>query len=85
FQLRACLATHNRHDSLINAGTGSGKTLPIALNLLLNNPTEANISLTISLLKRLQITQENDFNTKYHIPTIAINEETPCDNIYWNV
>lgn len=33
-QLRACLATYHAHDSLIDAGTGSGKTLPIVLNLL---------------------------------------------------
>lgn len=56
-QLRACLATHNGRDSLINAGTGSGKTLPIALNLLLDDPKAGHISLTISPLKRLQITQ----------------------------
>ena len=36
-QLRACLETYHGHDSLINAGTGSGKTLPIALNLLLDD------------------------------------------------
>lgn len=57
FQLRACLATQNGQDSLINAGTGSGKTLPIALNLLLDDPIDTGISLTISPLKRLQITQ----------------------------
>ena len=56
-QLRACLAKYHGHDPLINAGTGSGKTLPIALNLLLDNPSENGISLTISPLKRLQVTQ----------------------------
>ena len=56
-QLRSCLATHNNQDSLICAGTGSGKTLPITLNLLLDNPAKGSISLTISPLKRLQITQ----------------------------
>ena len=56
-QLRACLATYNGQDSLIGAGTGSGKTLPIALNLLLDDPKDAGISLTISPLKRLQVTQ----------------------------
>jgi ATP-dependent helicase YprA (DUF1998 family) len=52
-QLRSCLATHNGHDSLISAGMGSGKTLPIALNLLLDNPADGFISLTISPLKHL--------------------------------
>jgi hypothetical protein len=28
-QLRACLAKYHGHDSLIDAGTGSGKTSPI--------------------------------------------------------
>ena len=56
-QLRATLATYNGSDSLVNAGTGSGKTLPIALNLLLDDPLDNYISLTISPLKRLQVTQ----------------------------
>ena len=34
-QLRSCLATHNNQDSLIYAaGTGRGKTLPIALTVI---------------------------------------------------
>ena len=50
-QLWACLATYHAHDSLIGAGTGSSKTLPIALNLLLDNPWLKKIFLTISPLK----------------------------------
>jgi hypothetical protein len=100
-QLCSCLATHNRHDSLISAGTGSGKTLPIALNLLLDDPADGFISLTISPLKCLQITQVsqtllhmdtstftfwqgNDFNIKYGIPTVAINDDTLREDVYWN-
>ena len=56
-QLRAFLATSKGQDSLIEAGTGSGKTLPIALNLLLDDPADNLISLTILPLKCLQITQ----------------------------
>ena len=56
-QLRACLAAYKGQDSLIGAGTGNGKTLPIVLNLLLDDPKDAGISLTISPLKRLQVTQ----------------------------
>ncbi|KAF8241148.1 hypothetical protein L208DRAFT_11468 [Tricholoma matsutake] len=84
-QLRACLAMYNGRDSLISAGTGSGKTLPIVLNLLLDDPKDAGISLTISPLKRLQVTQANDFNTNYGILTITINDDTPREDLYWNV
>ena len=52
-QLCACLATFNGQDSLVDAGTGGGKTLPIALSLLLDDPANHFISLTISPLKRL--------------------------------
>ncbi|KAF8221807.1 hypothetical protein L208DRAFT_1325884, partial [Tricholoma matsutake] len=84
-QLCSCLATHNGHDSLISAGTGSGKTLPIAQNLLLDDPPDDFISLMISPLKCLQITQQgNDFNNKYRIPTVAINNDTPQEDVYWN-
>ena len=48
-------------DSLIVAGTGSGKTLPIALNILLDDPAKKLVTITFSPLKRLQVTQENDF------------------------
>ncbi|KAF8220653.1 hypothetical protein L208DRAFT_1332617, partial [Tricholoma matsutake] len=55
-QLHSCLATHNGHDSLITAGTGRGKTLPIALNLLIDDPADGFMSLMILPLKHLQIT-----------------------------
>ena len=56
-QLKSCLATFNGKDSLVYTGTGSGKTLPIALNILLEDPAKNLITITISPLKRLQITQ----------------------------
>ena len=86
-QLRAVLADQHRRDSLVYAvnGAGSGKTLPIALNILLDNPSDHKITLTISLLKRLQSTQENDFWVRYGIPTYAINEDTPRDDNWWKV
>lgn len=31
------------------------------------------------------MTQANDFNTKYGIPTITVNDETPRDDEYWKV
>jgi hypothetical protein len=36
-QLRAVLANRHHNDALIAAGTGSRKTLPIALNILLDD------------------------------------------------
>ena len=54
FQLKAVLATLNGQDSVITAGTGSGKTLCIIIPILLRPGT---ISMTISPLKRLQATQ----------------------------
>ncbi|KAF8228246.1 hypothetical protein L208DRAFT_1037258, partial [Tricholoma matsutake] len=77
-QLRSCLATHNNQDSLICAGTGSGKTLPIALNLKLN----AMIIYALPLM--CSIVQANDFNIKYRIPTVALNDDTPREEAYWN-
>ena len=56
FQLQASLAILNGQDSIITAGTGSGKTLcllPVIPILLRPN----SISITISPLKRLQVTQ----------------------------
>ncbi|KAF9219321.1 hypothetical protein BS17DRAFT_789494 [Gyrodon lividus] len=54
FQLQASLATLNGKDSIITAGTGSGKTLCIIIPLLLRPES---ISITVSPLKRLQATQ----------------------------
>lgn len=57
-QLRAAIATSEGSDSFIYASTGSGKTLCIALNIWLDWITKpATITITISPLKRLQITQ----------------------------
>ena len=53
-QLHVVLAdVHAKDASVVAAGTGSGKTLPIALCILLDNPTANYLSITISLLKRL--------------------------------
>ena len=84
-QLRAVLADHHGLDCLISAGTGSGKTLPTALKILLDDPAAALTTITLSPLKRLQVTQENDFNSKYGICTVVINEDTPRDDTWWDV
>jgi ATP-dependent helicase YprA (DUF1998 family) len=54
FQLKAVLALLSGQDTLIDAGTGSGKTLCMILPALLD-PTA--VSLVISPLKRLQVLQ----------------------------
>ncbi|KAF8151358.1 P-loop containing nucleoside triphosphate hydrolase protein [Crassisporium funariophilum] len=82
-QLRAILADRLGKESLISAGTGSGKTLPIAINILLDDPSKNLVTLTISPLTRLQATQEQDFVSRYGIQTFAINDHTPCDDTWW--
>lgn len=84
-QLRAVLADFHGLDSLISAGTGSGKTLPTALKILLDNPADNLITITLSPLKRLQVTQENDFNSRYGICTVVVNEDTPRHEAWWDV
>ena len=79
------LADVHAKDALVAAGTGSGKTLPIALCILLDDPTANYLSITISPLKRLQVTQESDFNNRFGILTVTVNEDTPRDNEWWNV
>ncbi|KAG2362625.1 hypothetical protein BDR07DRAFT_1284288, partial [Suillus spraguei] len=54
FQLEAVLAMLNGRDSVITAGTGSGKTLCIIIPILLRPGT---VRMTISPLKWLQATQ----------------------------
>jgi hypothetical protein len=84
-QLRSVLSDHHVFDCLIAAGTGSGKTLPTALKILLDDPASSLTTITLSPLKRLQVTQENDFNSKYGIKTVVINEDTPRDDTWWEV
>jgi hypothetical protein len=84
-QLRVVLANQTGKDCIVSAGTGSGKTLPIALNALLDDPEKSLITLTLSPLKCLQMTQESDFNFCYGIPTVVINEDMPRDDVWWSV
>ena len=39
----------------------------------------------ISPLKWLQVTQESDFNTRFQVTTIVINDDTSGENDWWNV
>ncbi|KAF8222529.1 hypothetical protein L208DRAFT_1219457, partial [Tricholoma matsutake] len=81
-QLCAYLVTHHSQDLLISAGTGSGKTSLIILNHLLNDPRDNGMSLTISPSGH---PGGNDFNAKYGIQTIVINDCTPREDTYWNM
>jgi len=58
--------------------------LAIALNLLLDDPHDNYVSITISPLKRLQMTQVNDFKLSNGLQ-IGINEDTPREDAFWNV
>ncbi|KAF8432233.1 P-loop containing nucleoside triphosphate hydrolase protein, partial [Boletus edulis BED1] len=79
FQLQASLATLKGLDSIITAGTGTGKTLCLFIPILLRPNS---ISITISPLKRLQVTQVSE-SENYGIRTVAINEDTPNDPGLW--
>jgi len=84
-QLRSILADQRGRDSLISAGTGSGKTLPIALCTLLDDPAKKKVTIVVSPLKRLQKSQANEFTTRFGIRAVAINEDTPRDSTWWSV
>ena len=84
-QLRSILADQRGLDSLISAGTGSGKTLPITLCTLLDDPAKKKVTIVVSPLKRLQKSQANEFTIRFGIRAVAINEDTPRDSTWWSV
>ncbi|KAJ7697338.1 hypothetical protein B0H17DRAFT_1197391 [Mycena rosella] len=81
-QLEAGIATGNGRHGLVIAPTGWGKTMCIAIPILL---CPEKITITISPLKRLQLVQVKEFAAKFGISTVAINEDTPNDPDLWNV
>jgi ATP-dependent helicase YprA (DUF1998 family) len=82
FQLTATIALMSGQDSLVDVGTGYGKTLCMILPSLLDSP--GTISIVVSPLKRLQVLQVLEFE-RYGIKTVAINEDTPNDPELWKV
>jgi hypothetical protein len=67
-----CRDGKDTHTSVqVSADTGSGMTLPIALDVLLDGLDKQFISVTISRFKRLRL-QVTDFNTRYGIPMVVI-------------
>ncbi|KAK1223963.1 hypothetical protein PQX77_013151 [Marasmius sp. AFHP31] len=79
-QVKAVCLSYN-NDSAIIAGTGSGKTLITALLMWMTG--RGRVSITISPLKRLQDTQGKDFEEKYQIPTLVVNESTERTAEFW--
>ena len=82
FQLTATISLMSGQDTLVDVGTGYGKTLCMIIPCLLDSP--GTISIVISPLKRLQAIQVLEFE-RYGIKTVAINEDTPNDPELWKV
>ena len=82
FQLTATISLMSGQDTLVDVGTGYGKTLCMIIPCLLDSP--GSISIIISPLKRLQAVQVLEFE-RYGIDTVAINEDTPNDPALWKV
>jgi superfamily II DNA helicase RecQ len=81
FQLRAALATVTKKDSIVNVGTGYGKTLAMILpHLLLPDA----VSLVLVPLKRIQWQHWTEF-TKYGVLAVVINEDTSREKVFWKV
>lgn len=72
FQLEAGLVAYWGKNTLINAGTGSGKTLSVIIPLLMDPEV---VSIIISPLKRLQSTQAKELE-RFLIKPIVINQDT---------
>ena len=75
------MATMSGQDTLVDVGTGAGKTLCMVLPCMLAPDT---IAIIFSPLKRLQAVQVLIFS-QYQIKAIAINEDTPNDPHLWKV
>ena len=81
FQLKATIATMSGQDSLLDVGTGYGKTLCMITPCLLD---PGSISIVVSPLKRLQAVHVLEFEC-YGVKTVSINEDTPNDPQLWKV
>ena len=81
FQLEATIAIMSGRDSLIDVGTGYGKTLCVIIFCLLNPES---LFVIFFPLERLQAVQVLEFEC-YGIKTLVINADTPNDPDLWNV
>jgi ATP-dependent helicase YprA (DUF1998 family) len=74
FQLRAIISTMSDQDSLIDVGTGNGKTLCMIILCLLSPKT---ISVVISPLKQLQLEAVQVLESeRYHVKTMTIRRHS---------
>ena len=81
FQLEATIGIMSGRHSLIDVGTGYGKTLCMIIPCL---PNPESLSVIFSPLKGLQAVQVLEFEC-FGIKTLAINEDTPNDPEIWKV
>ncbi|KAG6848143.1 hypothetical protein H0H93_002999 [Arthromyces matolae] len=79
FQIQAAIAIQKGRDILVRAGTGYGKTLAMILPALLN---PERVVITISPLRLIQQNHLQEF-TKYGVPTLVVNKDTPKDSTLW--
>ena len=71
FQLEAGLAAYQGKNSIVTAGTGSGKTLSMVIPLLMNPKA---VGIIVSPLKRLQSTQARELE-RFQIKPLVINQD----------
>ena len=71
FQLEAGLAAYWGKNTIVNAGTGSGKTLSMVIPLLMNPVA---VGIIVSPLKRLQNTQAMELE-RFSIKPLVINQD----------
>lgn len=100
-QLKIALAGSKGNDAFVVAGTGSGKTLASVLNQLLVESDEVTVMLSPlkrlqlshvgcnfnihNIYSALKLFKVESIQALYSIETVAINEDTTNDNIFWEV
>ena len=77
FQLEAGLAAYREKNTIVNAGTGSGKTLSMAIPLLMDPKA---IAIIVSPLKRLQTSQAEELK-RFLIEPLVINEDAELSSL----
>ena len=78
FQLETGLAAYQGKNTIVNAGTGSGKTLSMAIPLLMDPDA---VAIIISLLKCSQSTQARELE-QFLIKPLAINQDIKVASTY---